>query len=192
MSILKLANTFNLLAQQSQLNGELQGYHFGTAPDINRNVENNLNPNNEYGNKFPYLLALYPEFVWNAQQPPQTNYQTTLYFYDTQWRENDGTPDPRDTTDALKLNLLEKIARNFITNLYNVGLSGVLGFKFGFTEVQGRTAEMQENDRLICVQVGLNIVMNYTNCPTWSFNMEAIDPSYELADLDTIDFETVL
>jgi hypothetical protein len=191
MSILKLSNLFNLIAQQSQLNGELQGYHCGVESDINRNPENNTNVANEYGNTFPYLLFIYPEGSFNLQlSQTKTRYAVTLHFYDTQWRDNDGIPDGRNDTDVLRLSALERITRNFMANLYNLG-SGFNNMKWTFGEANFQTATNMHNDRLLCIQVGFFVEMLY-ECETWEFDPTLVSSDYDLTEINAIDYETVI
>lgn len=193
MSLLKLTNTLNLIANQSQQNNELQGYHLGNSlNEINYNAENNYNPHNQDGSKFPFLLALMPDGSWDVAKAAFKNYVVQLYFYDLQWRDNDAIPSTRNETDIVKMNNLEKVASNFIQNLYTVGNLGTLGFRFGFSEVVFETATNLENDRLLGYSARFTITPFQYQCPTWAFDVADIPADYDLTDIGSVDFETII
>ena len=193
MSLLKLSNIFNLIAQQSKLNSELQGYHLGTGIDeINGNAENNFNPSNQDGNKFPFLLCTLPDGNWLPSESPNKNYVCDLYFYDLQWRDNDSISSIREETDLVKMSKLEAIANNFVENLWRVGMLGIDDFYFSLGTVEFSTGTNLQNNRLLCFNARFTISPASYLCRTWSFDTALIPADYDTADLGVVDFETII
>lgn len=193
MSILKLANAFNLLAQQSQANGGLNGYHMGAGvSESNYNHENNFNIENLDGDQYPFLLAILPDGDFNPKQNNAINYTFDLYFYDTQWRDNEGTPDQRGTTDVLKLSNLEAVAHEFVRNFYNIGANKLLnGVAFSITNAPFKTATMATTNRHLVYNVTLSVAFTSYECPTWNFLAANVPPDYDLTDINTVDYEAI-
>ena len=192
MSLLKLSNIFNLITQQSKLNSELQGYHLGNGIDeINSNAENNFNPSNQDGNKFPFLLCTLPDGNWLPSESPNKNYICDLYFYDLQWRDNDRSQ-IREETDLVKMAKLEKVANNFVENLWRVGMLGINDFYFSLGTVEFSTGTNLQNNRLLCFNARFTISPASYLCRTWSFDTALIPADYDTADLGVVDFETII
>ena len=195
MSIIALSNIFNLVAQQSGANDGIQHYKMGEQPDVNTSRENNTNPFNLEASSFPMLLFIIPEGRFTPSALQNHTFAATLYFYDLMHRDNDGTPSVRNFTDGLKLSNLLETAKDFFVNLKNFTASPIVSngksYRLSFGEVIYRTAFNVHTDDLMAVECGVNIVFGM-ECPAWDFSTALISPDYDLNDLFTTDFETVI
>jgi len=184
MNQIGFSNICNLLAQQI---GFL-GYHRGYESDMNRNVDNNANPQNKMGNRYPYVLLEPIPSTIQFSNCLRGVHDIRLNFYDLQYRNNQGQT-LTDTTLEQTQSLLDK-AKAFVYLLSSLGKMYQYGIGIETQTVQFETMEMQHNDRLIQVVATFRATWN-EECPTETFNPALIPTSYEWPVSLEVDYETL-
>lgn len=155
MDLVKVSNIFNSIAQ---LLTNVRFYHCGLFEDINRNPENNFNPNNSTGVEYPALLFVLPSGTidLSTENTGRRNYenimQCDLVFYDLMHYKNDSGNDTRTVPEIFRD--LHREAINFFVALGKAGKDRALIPRGNF-EVGQQTYEMipyQHHERLACIR----------------------------------------
>lgn len=180
MNIVQLSNYFNLIAQQV---GFL-GYHYGYESDMYRNVQNNTNPQNSVGNRYPYVLFEPPTWTSTVQKATTTRYGCRLNFFGTQHYNNDGSI---NTDQAIEqVNALRILVLDFIEGVKQVGI--LQGFAIEALTVNFDVQEMQTADRLIQIVATFGLQAKET-CSTFVFNPALVIAPYAYPPSDSVDYE---
>jgi len=184
MNIIQFSNYCNLIAQQS---GFL-GYHYGYESEINRNVDNNTNPNNAIGNRFPFVLLEPISGSMTFLKAIDSTNEIRLNFFALQHYNNDGTINQAQSIQQMQ-SLLDS-AKQFIYMLFNVAKTPPSTFGIVAATVRFETMESQHNDRLL--QVVANLTISWKEeCPDLEFDPAAVAAPFEFPPSDAIDYETL-
>lgn len=158
MNILLISNTINELVRQSDF---FRSYHFGYHSDINRNVQNDYDPDGNSGKDFPHVTWVAPvegELTMQGDTGRDT-LDMMLFFYCTQDYRNDNDPEDMANTLAWQWDRLKGRAVEFLHALNKSG---------NFRLVDGRAKWFTDSntniDRLLCVGVEFKLLHLYACC----------------------------
>lgn len=180
MNIVQLSNYFNLIAQQV---GFL-GYHYGFESDMYRNVQNNTNPQNSIGNRYPFVLFEHPTWSTTFLRAPTTRYSCRVNFFGLQHYNNDASINVAQTIE--QENALRLLALDFIEGVKQVGIDQ--GFAIETSTVNFDSQEAQLADRLIQIVATFNI-QTREECSTFVFDPALVLAPYSYPTSDSVDFE---
>ena len=188
MNFIFISNIFNLIAQQLGF----KGYHWGYESDINRNVQNNFNPQNSIGNQYPFVLVEKPIVVSKFVDAIESTAQMRVNFFAPQNYNNDAGTNVLPTIE--QENALRVLAYAFVNSINTTGtadqLSGLQKFQIVNNTVNFEHLESQGKDRLIQIVATFTLKI-IEQCPAVVFDPTAVVAPYAFPPSDASDYELI-